>query len=324
MKISSRNIPKKAFLITWLSTVGLFIYGIALFGTMDKMPPSVAVITLANILIGVLAFILLVVSIIFDVVKKRIRASRSKIIWFFILAGVMVVFLRGQWSNKPILNLLPFTTPTPTFSQEEVRHEIITLVNAERIKNSLNPLKENALLDKSAELKAKDMFERDYWSHNSPESVETWVFFKKVGYPYIEAGENQAKNFYNVNSIVNSWMLSPTHKENILKSVYEETGVGVVYSTKDTYLFKRGSLVVVQHFGTQMKSYFGSSARTEAANNKIPSRTGEIIKYHDWCNNKDISVYQNEIIVKKSSDGNTYGMTKDDWECYETALKNKQ
>lgn len=323
MQKSPRNISKKAFLITWLSTLGLFIFGIALFGTVDKMPVSVVVITIIDILIGILAFMLLVISIIVYLLK-RIRVSKSKMIWFIVLAIVMVVFLRGQWGNKPISNLLPFSTPAPTLSPEEVRHEIITLVNAERIKNGLNPLKENTLLNKSAELKAKDMIERDYWSHNSPEDVETWVFFKKVGYPYTEAGENQAKNFYDVNNIVNGWMLSSTHKENILKSVYEETGVGVVYPTKDSYLFNRGSLVVVQHFGTQMKSYAGSSVKTGVPNNQIPLRTGEIIKYHDWCNNKDISVYQNEIIVKKSSDGIIYGMTKDDWECYETAFKNRQ
>lgn len=323
MKKAPRNISKKAFLITWLSTLGLFIFGIALFGTVDKMPTSVAVITIIDILIGILAFMLLVISIIIDFFK-RIRVSRTKIILFVGLALVTIILLRGQWGNKPILDLLPFPTQVPTLSPEEVKHEIISLVNAERVRNGLNPLKENSLLDKSAEMKAKDMLERAYWSHNSPAGVETWVFFKKVGYLYTEAGENLAKNFYNTNNVFHSWMLSPSHKENILKSVYEETGVGVIYPTTNSYLFSRGSLIVVQHFGTQMKSYVGTPARTNAINNQLPSRTGEIIKYHDWCNNKDISIYQNEIIVKKSSDGNTYGMTKDDWECYETALKNRK
>ncbi|MBU1031314.1 CAP domain-containing protein [Patescibacteria group bacterium] len=328
MKKSPRNIPKKAFFITWLVTIGLFFSGIALFGTVDKMSTPLAILILTDVLIGILAFLLMVISIVLDLIKKRNRVSRSKIIWLIISAMVALVFLRGQWSNNSVSNLLPLPTPIstlsslptpiPTPSPEEIRQEIISLVNAERIRNGLNPLKENGLLDKSAELKANDMFERAYWSHNSPAGVETWVFFKKVGYLYTEAGENLAKNFYNTNSVFNSWMYSPTHKANILKSVYEETGVGVIYPTTDSYLFNRGSLVVVQHFGTQRRAYTGSSA------NQIPSRTGNIIKYHDWCNNKGISVYQNEIIVKKSSDGNTYGMTKDDWECYETALKNRQ
>ena len=55
----------------------------------------------------------------------------------------------------------------------------------------------------------------------------------------------------------------------------------------------------------------------------VPSRTGAIVAYHDWCNNKDIKVYQNELITKKSSDGKTYSMTQDDWNCYEKYLASK-
>lgn len=69
----------------------------------------------------------------------------------------------------------------------------------------------------------------------------------------------------------------------------------------------------VMHFGTPQKNVVTNP-------NKEPSRTGKIIPYHDWCNNEDITVYENEIIVKESSDANTYGMTVDDWECYEEYL----
>lgn len=55
----------------------------------------------------------------------------------------------------------------------------------------------------------------------------------------------------------------------------------------------------------------------------IPSRTGAIITYHEWCTQKDISVYQNELITKKSSDGKNYSMTQKDWGCYEKYLANK-
>lgn len=322
MKKSPQNISKKFLLLTWLSTIGLFIFGIILFGRVDKMPTSVAIITLIDILIGILVFMLLVIAVMVDSFKKMNWAGRIGWILVIALSG-MVVFIQIEKRDNSFLNTLPFWTPAPTLSPEQIKEKIISLVNAERVKNGLKPLKENSLLDKSAELKAGDMLQRAYWSHNSPEGVETWVFFKKIGYPYTEAGENLAKNFYTVDAAFKSWMLSSSHKENILKSVYEETGVGVVYPTANTSLFNIGEPVIVQHFGTQMKSYTDSSVRVYKTNNQVPSRTGEIIKYHDWCNNKNISVYENEIIVKKSSDGNTYGMTKDDWECYENSLKNR-
>jgi len=55
----------------------------------------------------------------------------------------------------------------------------------------------------------------------------------------------------------------------------------------------------------------------------VPSRTGAIISYHEYCTNKDISIYQNELITKKSSDGKTYSMTQGDWNCYEKYLASK-
>jgi hypothetical protein len=55
----------------------------------------------------------------------------------------------------------------------------------------------------------------------------------------------------------------------------------------------------------------------------VPSRTGAIINYHEWCTQKDISVYQNELITKKSSDGKIYSMTQGDWDCYEKYLASK-
>lgn len=46
------------------------------------------------------------------------------------------------------------------------------------------------------------------------------------------------------------------------------------------------------------------------------SRTGPIVKYHEWCTGNYISVYENERLEQKAADGKTYYMTKDDWDCY--------
>lgn len=47
------------------------------------------------------------------------------------------------------------------------------------------------------------------------------------------------------------------------------------------------------------------------------SRTGRIVKYKEYCKGgQEISVYENELITKKVSDGNTYLLTKTDWDCY--------
>lgn len=54
------------------------------------------------------------------------------------------------------------------------------------------------------------------------------------------------------------------------------------------------------------------------------SRIGKIVKYKEYCRGGvEISVYENEFITKKASDGKTYSMTQKDWGCFENSLKNK-
>jgi len=213
-------------------------------------------------------------------------------------------FLNISSTSKPVNTPTAIFTPAPTTTPEDFKNAIFKLVNEERIKNGLKPLKENAKLDESANLKLNDLINNRYWDHVSPEGIDPWYFFKKVGYVYEYAGENLAKDFYDPISIVEAWMVSKEHKENILNQNFTETGIAVGYSP---------SIVVVQHFATP-----------QIPRPQIPSRTGKIISYHEWCTGKDILVYENELITRKSADGNTYSMTQGDWDCYENSLKNKK
>lgn len=205
-------------------------------------------------------------------------------------------------------------TPIPTDSPEEVSQMIIKLVNDERVNKGLKPLNENSLLNKSAKLKLDDMTTKDYFEHISPAGTTPWFFFQKAGYKYRYAGENLANYQTSAFGAVNAWMNSDTHRADILNKYYVDTGVAVVYE-------QNGLITAVQHFGTVLTKNNNPVTNTI---NTTPSRTGNIVSYHDWCNNKDTSVYENEIVVRKSSDGNTYGMTVDDWNCYEKFLSSRR
>lgn len=205
--------------------------------------------------------------------------------------------IRTFTQNTP--TLVP--TPTPTETPEETKKKIIELTNEEREKIGLNPLKESPLLDSSAEEKANDMITKDYWSHINPQGAQPWVLFGKVGYRYQHAGENLAKDFNSSEQTITAWMNSPGHKENIVNGNYKEIGVAVI----DGVLEGRKTRFVVQHFGTPYTM------------NTVASKTGRVISYKEWCTGKEINIYENEIIIKKASDGNTYGMTVGDWSCYE-------
>lgn len=117
------------------------------------------------------------------------------------------------------------------YSSDITPEKIVALTNAEREKLGLSQLQVSPLLSEAAERKAADMFAFDYWAHISPSGRTPWSFFKEVGYSYTVAGENLAKDFSNPDSVVQAWMKSPTHKDNIVDGRFSDIGVAVVDGT---------------------------------------------------------------------------------------------
>lgn len=55
------------------------------------------------------------------------------------------------------------------------------------------------------------------------------------------------------------------------------------------------------------------------------NRKGRIIEYKEYCKGgQETSIYEGELLTKKAEDGNTYSMTKDDWNCYEKSLSERR
>lgn len=99
--------------------------------------------------------------------------------------------------------------------------------NEERVAGALGGLTLNAKLNSAAQAKANDMAARDYWSHNTPEGDQPWVFISNAGYEYQSAGENLAYGFDSSTEAVIGWMNSPGHKANIMNTGYTEVGFGM-------------------------------------------------------------------------------------------------
>jgi len=123
--------------------------------------------------------------------------------------------------------------------------QILNLTNANRQSDGLSTLSFNPTLAQSAKEKAQDMFAKNYWAHNAPDGTTPWYFFKNVGYNYLYAGENLARDFGDSDSVVKAWMESPTHRENIMSGRYAEIGIAVV----NGILKGQETTLVVQHFG---------------------------------------------------------------------------
>lgn len=109
--------------------------------------------------------------------------------------------------------------------------EVFNLINAQRTAAGLSALKIDEELQNVARIKAKDMVDNNYFSHNSPTYGTPFNMIKNFGITYKAAGENIAGNSTNKGA-VNAWMNSSGHKANILSSNYNYTGIGVVSSSK--------------------------------------------------------------------------------------------
>jgi len=124
--------------------------------------------------------------------------------------------------------------------------QLLVDTNVQRQEAGLGPLTLNETLSVAAANKAADMFSKDYWAHNSPTGTTPWDFITGAGYHYSVAGENLAKNFSDSQGVVDAWMASPSHRENLLKSNYRDIGFAVVNGT----LNGEETTLVVQMFGT--------------------------------------------------------------------------
>jgi hypothetical protein len=114
------------------------------------------------------------------------------------------------------------------FASDIKIEDVLRETNAEREKLGLEPLVLNDDLNQAALAKAQDMFNEQYWSHVSPDGEEPWDFIKGVGYVYKYAGENLARDFNTSDEMVQAWMESPTHKENIINPNFTQMGLAVL------------------------------------------------------------------------------------------------
>ncbi|MEK7109282.1 MAG: CAP domain-containing protein [Patescibacteria group bacterium] len=134
-----------------------------------------------------------------------------------------------------------------SFLASIIASELISFTNEARAAQNDGQLVENKLLAAAAQKKAEDMAEGGYFAHQSPDGKQPWDFITAAGYDYQYAGENLAVRFVDSKDVVNAWMASPTHRANIVKAAYRETGIGIAQG-----IYKGSSATyVVQYFGAR-------------------------------------------------------------------------
>lgn len=144
------------------------------------------------------------------------------------------------------LSILKSSFPSVLGTSVDISSEkLILLTNKEREKDGVTPLILNAQLSEAALKKAENMFEQNYWAHNSPDGKTPWIFIKSAGYNYTYAGENLAKGFSDSKEVIDAWMASPQHRTNILSRNYRDVG----FAVKAGRLNGEETVLVVEEFG---------------------------------------------------------------------------
>ncbi len=151
------------------------------------------------------------------------------------------------------------TTTVPLYTEaESLNHldltaaNIIWYTNYYRVQNGRLPLVSATKLNASAAAKNQSMARYDYFDHTQPGTSNTFdTFIEAQHYDYIKVGENLAMGDFKTSyDVVNAWMNSPAHKQNILDSAYTQIGVNVLPTVRDG----REVVLITQHFGKPRNS----------------------------------------------------------------------
>lgn len=119
-------------------------------------------------------------------------------------------------------------------SQEE--QIFLNLINNQRIQNHLPEFELDENLLNIARLKANDLVEKNYFSHDSPTYGSIFDMLKNNQIAYHKASENIARNL-NAENAIASLMSSEAHKNNILSQDFTVTGIAVVDSLQYGKIF---------------------------------------------------------------------------------------
>jgi len=123
---------------------------------------------------------------------------------------------------------LGFELVEPEFAVDEYSEAaMFALVNQERENRGITELSWDTAIVPVARAHAKDMFERGYFSHVSPEGEDVGDRLQEADIRFFVAGENLALA-PSLAMAHDGLMQSPGHRENILSSDFSKVGIGVI------------------------------------------------------------------------------------------------
>lgn len=104
---------------------------------------------------------------------------------------------------------------------------MLEMINRERGKAGLKPLTADPELTEVARKHSRDMFERGYFSHITPEGHSPFDRMRAANVHFLTAGENLA--IAPTLPIAHTGLMnSPGHRANILRPTFGRVGIGIM------------------------------------------------------------------------------------------------
>lgn len=109
------------------------------------------------------------------------------------------------------------------------------LLNSERVRAGCAPLLSQPILYEVALEHSRDMAQNNYFSHNNRNGKGPGTRATEAGYPWGRYAENIAAGYTTAQGVVDGWLASEGHRNNLLNCAYTETGLAVFYDPSSTY-----------------------------------------------------------------------------------------
>ena len=118
---------------------------------------------------------------------------------------------------------------------EQWKREVLSIVNTEREKNGLDTLEWGTTCEAAAALRARELMTS--YSHTRPDGSSWLTACPLPEDDAAKAGENLMAGNAAVSpkTVVNAWMNSPDHRENILNPEFTKLSVGFIFDPETQY-----------------------------------------------------------------------------------------
>lgn len=143
------------------------------------------------------------------------------------LTAIQIITSSVEQSFK----VLPLPSKQTSDSYEKLS---FYLANSIRVRNSLVPLRYDNKLETLSREHSRDMLNRNYFNHNTPDGVTPKQRLQTAGINYRAYGENIVKNHPSAVSSHEGYMNSNGHRANILGD-FTHMGVGVAMNANALY-----------------------------------------------------------------------------------------